>query len=143
MGNLRMTLLDLVNKMSRAPNPALRDGVRLLAQELMDAEVSQLAGAGLDDRSENRLTYRKGYRERERDTRAGTLSSRSPSCVKGPTSRACSSRAGATSGHCSCWSRRPTCRESRPGLSTRDLPTAADDTGTLLAKPTPLIRSDP
>ena len=34
----------------------LRDGARLLAQELMDAEVTQRAGAGLHERSENRLT---------------------------------------------------------------------------------------
>ena len=47
--------------------------MRLLAQELMDAEARQLAGAGLQERSENRLTYRNGYREREWDTRVGTV----------------------------------------------------------------------
>jgi len=34
----------------------LRDGMHLLGQELMDAEVTQRAGAGLHERSENRLT---------------------------------------------------------------------------------------
>ncbi len=43
--------------------------MRLLAQELMDAEMTHLVGAGLHERSENRLTYRNGYREREWDTR--------------------------------------------------------------------------
>jgi len=57
MANLRMTLLDLLNKVEQGADPGfLRDGVRLLAQELMDAEVTQLAGAGLHKRSENRLT---------------------------------------------------------------------------------------
>jgi len=65
MANLRMTLLDLLNKDEQGADPGfLRDGVRLLAQELMDAEVTQLAGAGLHERSENRMTYRNGYRER-------------------------------------------------------------------------------
>jgi putative transposase len=69
MANLRMTLLELLNKEEQGADPSfLRDGVRLLAQELMDAEVTQLAGAGLHERSENRLTYRNGYREREWDT---------------------------------------------------------------------------
>jgi transposase-like protein len=59
MANLRMTLLDLLNKEEQGADPSfLRDGVRLLAQELMDAEVTQLTGAGLHERSENRLTYR-------------------------------------------------------------------------------------
>jgi transposase-like protein len=63
MANIRMTLLDLLNKDEQGADPGfLRDGVRLLAQELMDAEVTQLAGAGLHERSENRLTYRNGYR---------------------------------------------------------------------------------
>ena len=74
MANLRMTLLDLLNKDEQGADPSfLRDGVRLLAQELMDAEATQLAGAGLHERSENRLTYRNGYREREWDTRVGTV----------------------------------------------------------------------
>jgi transposase-like protein len=39
----------------------------------MDAEVTQLVGAGLHERAETRLTYRNGYREREWDTRVGTI----------------------------------------------------------------------
>ena len=74
MANPRMTLLDLLNKSEQGADPEfLRDGLKLLAQELMDAEVTQLAGAGLHERSENRLTYRNGYREREWDTRVGTI----------------------------------------------------------------------
>ncbi len=84
MANLRMTLLDLLNKDEQGADPSfLRDGVRLLAQELMDAEVSQLAGAGLHERSENRLTYRNGYREREWDTRVGTVDLQIPKLRQG------------------------------------------------------------
>src|SRR6266849_1282640 len=74
MANPRMTLLDLLNKAERGADPDfLRDGLKLLAQELMDAEVTQLVGAGLHERAESRLTYRNGYREREWDTRVGTI----------------------------------------------------------------------
>jgi putative transposase len=84
MANLRMTLLDLLNKEEQGADPSfLRDGVRLLAQELMDAEVTQLAGAGLHERSENRLTYRNGYREREWDTRVGTVDLHIPKLRQG------------------------------------------------------------
>ena len=84
MANLRMTLLDLLNKEEQGADPTfLRDGVRLLAQELMDAEVTQLAGAGLHERSENRLTYRNGYREREWDTRVGTVDLHIPKLRQG------------------------------------------------------------
>jgi transposase-like protein len=79
-----MTLLDLLNKDEQGADPSfLRDGVRLLAQELMDAEVTQLAGAGLHERSENRLTYRNGYREREWDTRVGTVDLQIPKLRQG------------------------------------------------------------
>jgi putative transposase len=84
MANLRMTLLDLLNKDEQCADPGfLRDGVRLLAQELMDAEATQLVGAGLHERSENRLTYRNGYREREWDTRVGTVDLQIPKLRQG------------------------------------------------------------
>ncbi len=84
MANIRMALLDLLNKDEQGADPSfLRDGVRLLAQELMDAEATQLAGAGLHERSENRLTYRNGYREREWDTRVGTVDLQIPKLRQG------------------------------------------------------------
>jgi hypothetical protein len=40
MADLRMTLLDLLNKSEQGADPTfLRDGIKLLAQELMDAEA--------------------------------------------------------------------------------------------------------
>jgi transposase-like protein len=84
MANIRMALLDMLDKDQQGADPSfLRDGVRLLAQELMDAEVTQLAGAGLHERSENRLTYRNGYREREWDTRVGTVDLHIPKLRQG------------------------------------------------------------
>lgn len=84
MANLRMTLLDLLSRDEQGADPSfIGDGVRLLAQELMDAEVTQLTGAGLHERSENRLTYRNGYREREWDTRVGTLELQFPKLRQG------------------------------------------------------------
>src|SRR5437899_4059409 len=74
MANPRMTLLDLLNKSEQGADPEfLRDGLKLLAQELMETEVTQLVGAGLHERAETRLTHRNGYREREWDTRVGTI----------------------------------------------------------------------
>src|SRR5437763_6895833 len=84
MAIIRMTLLDLLNKDEQGADPSvLRDGVRLLAEGLMDVEATQLAGAGVHERSENRLTYRNGYRERERDTRVGTVDLQIPKLRQG------------------------------------------------------------
>ena len=74
MADPRMTLLDLLAKSEQGVDPTfLRDRLKLLAQELMDAEVTQLIGAAPYERTESRLTSRNGYREREWDTRVGTL----------------------------------------------------------------------
>ena len=79
MADPRMTLLDLLAKSEQGVDPTfLRDGLKLLAQELMDAEVTQLIGAAPYERTESRLTSRNGYREREWDTRVGTLELRIP-----------------------------------------------------------------
>ncbi len=74
MASLRMTLLDLLNKSEQGADPNfLRDGVRLLAQELMEADVTDLVGAEPHQRTAGRTTYRNGYRDREWDTRVGTI----------------------------------------------------------------------
>src|SRR5260370_41640284 len=84
MASLRMTLLDLLNKSEQdADANFLRDGVRLLAQELMDAEVTDLIGAEAHERSAGRTTYRNGYRGREGDTRVGTLELQIPKLRQG------------------------------------------------------------
>jgi transposase-like protein len=59
-----MTLLDLLNKSEQGADPNfLRDGVQLLAQELMDAEVADLVGAEPHRRTDggvNRQAARSG-----------------------------------------------------------------------------------
>ena len=40
----------------------IRESVRAVAQELMEAEVSELIGAGHGERTEDRATHRNGYR---------------------------------------------------------------------------------
>ena len=52
----------------------LREGVRILAQAIMEAEVSELTGVPHGERDrDRRLTHRNGYRERAWDTRVGTI----------------------------------------------------------------------
>ena len=62
----------------------LREGVRVLAQALMEAEVSQQIGAELGERNpEGRSAQRNGYRDRDWETRAGTVELRIPKLRKG------------------------------------------------------------
>jgi putative transposase len=84
MANPRMSLLQLLDKAEAGADPEfLRDGLRLLVQELMDAEVTQLVGAGPYERRDTRLTQRNGYREREWDTRVGTMDLQIPKLRQG------------------------------------------------------------
>jgi len=70
----KMELLDLIDKAETGDGDFLREGVRLLAQALMEAEVSQQVGAERGERAPDRRTaQRNGYRPREWDTRAGTV----------------------------------------------------------------------
>lgn len=56
----------------------LRDGVRALAQALMEAEVSQHVGAKRYERTSERTGERNGTRERRWDTRVGSITLRVP-----------------------------------------------------------------
>ena len=44
-----------------------------MLREIMEAEVAELAGGERYERSEERSSYRNGYRERRFDTRVGSL----------------------------------------------------------------------
>ena len=70
-----MTIEELVRKvMVDEHADVLREAVRLLAQELMEADVSELIGAARGERNpEGRLTQRNGYRPREWHTRVGVI----------------------------------------------------------------------
>jgi putative transposase len=51
----------------------LRAMVKTMAEALMGAEADRICGAGYGERSEERINRRNGYRERDWDTRAGTV----------------------------------------------------------------------
>jgi putative transposase len=75
MADDSMSLLETLRKVSAAGEvDVLREGVRLLAQAIMESEVSELTGLPKGERNpEQRLTHRNGYRERRWDTRVGTI----------------------------------------------------------------------
>ena len=51
----------------------LREAVRLMLIEIMEGEVAELAGGERYERSAERLAQRNGYRQRQWDTRVGSL----------------------------------------------------------------------
>jgi putative transposase len=84
MAKARMDVTSFVGKlMEESDVDLLREGVRVLAQALMDAEVSTQIGAGLYERSEERSAFRNGYRARTWDTRVGTVELRVPKIAPG------------------------------------------------------------
>jgi putative transposase len=69
----KMELLELVRKADAGDVDFLREGVRVLAQALMEVEVSTQICAEHGQRVPDRVTHRNGYRARDWDTRAGTI----------------------------------------------------------------------
>ena len=62
---------------------ALREGIQVLAQTVMETEVSAQIGAATYERSTERLAYRNGYRTRRWDTRVGTIELKIPKVTAG------------------------------------------------------------
>jgi putative transposase len=76
---VRMALAELLRKADTDPGlDVLREGVRVLAEALMELEVTQHVGAERHARSPERSGQRNGYRERNWDTRVGTIPLRVP-----------------------------------------------------------------
>jgi transposase-like protein len=76
---VRMALAELVRKAEAEPGlDVLREGVRVLAEAIMDVEVEQHVGAARHARTPERSGQRNGYRERAWDTRVGTVDLRVP-----------------------------------------------------------------
>jgi putative transposase len=83
-GQDRMTIEEVVRKVLAEEHvDVIRDSVRAVAAELMEIEVSQLIGAELGERTDDRATHRNGYRPRRWDTRAGEIELQIPKLRQG------------------------------------------------------------
>jgi transposase-like protein len=81
MTNEMMSLRTLLEKSVDAD--LLREMVGFAAQRLMELEVESLTGAAHGERSPDRVNHRNGYRDRDWETRAGTVELRIPKLRKG------------------------------------------------------------
>ena len=80
----RMTAEEVVSFLLEEEGvDVLRESLRWVVQQLMEAEVSELIGAGRGERSEERLTHRNGYRQRAWQTRAGEVELAIPKIRRG------------------------------------------------------------
>ena len=77
----KIALRELLEKGSDAG--FLRDMIGFAAERLMALETDGLCGAGHGERSADRRNQRNGYRERDWETRAGTVELRIPKLRKG------------------------------------------------------------
>jgi putative transposase len=76
-----MPLLERLQK--RGGGDFLRELAEAVLQRLMEFEVEGLVGAGRYERSDGRATHRNGYRERDLETRLGTLELKIPKLRRG------------------------------------------------------------
>jgi putative transposase len=81
----RMTVDEVVSYFLEGEGvDVLRDSLRWVCQQLMEAEVSKLVGAARGERApEERLTHRNGYRPRPWATRAGEIELAIPKLRRG------------------------------------------------------------
>lgn len=79
-----MALMDYLGKFGlQIDDNFLREGIRVLIQAVIEAEVAQRIGAERYERSPERVTQRNGYRERPYETRVGELTLQVPKLREG------------------------------------------------------------
>jgi putative transposase len=78
------TMMQLQDLLEKAPDAdVVREMIGFAAHRLMEMEVGGLTGAGHGEKNPLRLAQRNGYRERDWQTRAGTVELRIPKLRKG------------------------------------------------------------
>jgi putative transposase len=81
----RMTAAAVEKLLSSEHADVIRESVRLVVAELMEAEVAEMIGAEFGERApERRRSQRNGYRERSWETRVGELELAIPRLRSGP-----------------------------------------------------------
>jgi transposase-like protein len=73
----------LRKQLEEADVDLLREMVRAFAENLMSAEADAMCGAPYGERSDDRVNRRNGYRDRDFDTRVGTVELRVPKLRQG------------------------------------------------------------
>jgi transposase-like protein len=98
--DLRMALQELLRKAELDGDvDFLRDGVRVLAQELMEIEVAQHVGAEKYERGTERTGERNGYRDRPGTRALAASSCACRGCAMAATTQRCLNRGDVASGH--------------------------------------------